>query len=382
MLLGAAKILATRRSELSGNVVLLFQPAEERHPVNNPMGGAIRMIRDRAAGDALMASLREGGDAANSSGKRKRTSAPLKAAEVGVNGTHSADKAADAGVEGTQSAEETRRRHESDGFDTSMDGSLLDGIDEVYGAHLWNYASAGTIGCAAGPVTANSDSLDLVVRGTGGHASAPQGTVDAVVVAAQLISALQMLVSRNVSPTESAVLTLGKIDGGFAPNVIATEVRIAGTIRTFSRSVKALMLRRIHEISAGVAASHGPRCAIDVRLRDGYPACVNDPACAEAVLRAARVALGAPRLVGAPSPNMAGEDFTFFLCRKPGAFFFVGSNPNAPFVMDPGLPTEDEENIHGERSVVAHHTPEFDIHEGSLAVGTATWVALALQRLS
>ena len=170
--------------------------------------------------------------------------------------------------------------------------------------------------------------------------------------------------------------------GGFAPNVIATEVRIAGTIRTFTQPVKALMVQRIHEVAAGIAASHGPRCAIDVTVMDGYPACVNDGTCAEAVLDAARSVLGA-RLVGAPTPNMAGEDFTFFLSRKPGAFFFIGSNPHAPFVMDPALACiEDEELVHGERRVVAHHTPEFDIHEGSLAVGAATWVALALNRLA
>lgn len=352
MLLCAARLLAQRRADLSGRVVLLFQPAEERHPTRNPMGGAIRMIRDLDGGAVLTARLCKSME--QPALKRRRVF----------------------------DEETTRQRHVTDGFDTSMDGRLLEEIDEVYGAHLWNYASAGTIGCAAGPCTANSDSLELVVKGTGGHASAPQGTVDAVVVAAQLIGALQMLVSRNVSPTESAVLTLGKIDGGFAPNVIATEVRIAGTIRTFSAPVKALMTRRIQEISAGIAASHGPRCSIEVRLRDGYPACVNDAECAASVIEAAKSCLGASRLVGPPTPNMAGEDFTFFLARKPGAFFFVGSNPHAPFVMDPSLPTEETETVHGEKRVVAHHTPEFDVHEGSLAVGAATWVALALQRLS
>ena len=95
---------------------------------------------------------------------------------------------------------------------------------QVYGAHLWNFSTSGTVSCAPGSVTANSDTVVITVRGTGGHGSAPQGTVDAVVVAAQLINALQTIVSRNTSPTESCVLTLGKIEGGFAPNVIATEV--------------------------------------------------------------------------------------------------------------------------------------------------------------
>ena len=98
------------------------------------------------------------------------------------------------------------------------------------------------------------------------------------------------------------------------------------------------------------------------------------------MLEAAKKSLGAA-LVGPPAPNMAGEDFSFLLARKPGAFFFIGSNPQAPFAR-PGQPAEEPELVHGDRQVVAHHTPEFDIHEGSLAVGTAAWVALALHRLA
>ena len=127
--------------------------------------------------------------------------------------------------------------------------------------------------------------------------------------------------------------------------------------------------------------AHGPQCSIDVLILDGYPACVNDATCAAAVLEAATGVLGS-RLVGAPTPNMAGEDFTFFLDRKPGAFFFVGSNPHAPFAMDPAVPVEEPELEHGQRQVVAHHTPEFDLHEGCLAIGIATWVALAMHRLA
>ena len=116
-----------------------------------------------------------------------------------------------------------------------------------------------------------------------------------------------------------------------------------------------------------------------MNIADGYPACVNDQGCAEAVLAAARTVLD-DRLVGAPTPNMAGEDFAFFLSRKPGAFFFIGSNPHAPCALDPSVPVEEEELEHGQRRVVAHHTPEFDIHEASLAVGTAMWVALGITR--
>jgi len=353
MLVGAARILAKEKKSLYGNIVLLFQPAEERHSVNNPMGGAIRMIRDISAGEELTALLSESSEAAPT------PSEPL-----------------------AMDSDEKHKRDNTEGYDTSMDGKLLERVDEVYGAHLWNYATAGTLGCAPGSITANSDSLEITVQGTGGHASAPQGTVDAVVVAAQLVTALQGIVSRNVSPTESAVVTLGKIEGGFAPNVIANQVRIMGTVRTFTMPVKRLVRRRIQEIGQGIAASHGGMCHIDIRFLDGYPACVNEASCAEHVLSAASNILPTD-MVGAPTPNMAGEDFAFFLHRKPGAFFFVGSNPDAIFGLDPTVDhLADVEVEHGTKKTVAHHTPEFDIHEGSLWCGAATWVALARARLA
>ena len=228
----------------------------------------------------------------------------------------------------------------TDGFNRTMDGRLLERVDEVYGCHLWNYATPGTVGCAAGSVTANSDSvlglgliltvflgglcarcpngvpghalvtaiillpclsvgypcccwghisplgLEIEVTGTGGHGSAPHGTVDPVVVAAQFIMAAQCIVSRNTSPTESAVVTFGRIDGGVAPNVIATSVTIMGTVRTFTMPVKRMVQTRLQEIAAGIAASHGPSCGITVKFLEGYPACVNSKDCADNVVAA------------------------------------------------------------------------------------------------
>ena len=236
MLVGAAKVLAARRPALHGRLVLLFQPAEERHPASNPMGGAIRMIRDRAAGEVLATRLglppadsngprsfrkqRKGDDGGGGGGGGCGSDSDgsggggggANGSVGGGGGANGSGHANDGGLGGGIESEKVR--NETDGREKGMDSRLLDGIDEVYGCHVWNYASAGTVGCAPGSVTANSDSLVLTVHGTGGHASAPQGTVDAVVVAAALITALQSIISRNVSPTESAVITLGKIDGG------------------------------------------------------------------------------------------------------------------------------------------------------------------------
>ena len=217
MLIGAAKVLAAQRSELRGTVVLLFQPAEERHSVNNPMGGAIRMIRDVEAGEELSRVLGGGGGDASSTtaGAGGGAAGVTEASSVSSSSSSSSLSEGKAG-EGKSDADDgntawsTEERNTTSGFVTHMDGPLLSHVDEVYGAHLWNYASAGTVGCAPGSVTANSDSLDILITGTGGHASAPHGTVDPVVVAAQFITAAQCIISRNTSPTESAVITFGK----------------------------------------------------------------------------------------------------------------------------------------------------------------------------
>ena len=137
---------------------------------------------------------------------------------------------------------------------------------------------------------------------------------------------------------------------------------------------------RLQEIAFGVAASHGDACSITVKLSDGYPACVNDAECAATVLSAGSQLLNAREgLVGPPPPNMAGEDFCFFLSRKPGAFFFVGSNPDSEFGLDPETLLDMEEHVHGTKKTIFHHTPEFDFHEGAMWVGAAMWVQIALQ---
>lgn len=133
----------------------------------------------------------------------------------------------------------------------------LDGVDAVYGCHLWTYDEVGVVGVQSGPVMAASDRFEITVRGAGGHGAAPQGTVDAVVAASQLVVALQSVVARNVNPLENAVVTVGQINGGYNYNIIADEVRLVGTVRSFSSDVQAKVVRRINEIAQHTAAAFG-----------------------------------------------------------------------------------------------------------------------------
>lgn len=133
----------------------------------------------------------------------------------------------------------------------------LDGVDAVYGCHLWTYDDVGVVGVQSGPVMAASDRFEITVRGAGGHGAAPQGTVDAVVAASQLVVALQSVVARNVNPLQNAVVTVGQINGGYNYNIIADEVTLVGTVRSFDREVQALVVRRINEIAQHTAAAFG-----------------------------------------------------------------------------------------------------------------------------
>ena len=170
-------------------------------------------------------------------------------------------------------------------------------VRAIFGLHLWNYQDFGTIGVKAGAVMAAADRFTITVRGKGGHGAMPQGTVDAVIVAAQLVMSLQSIVSRNLNPLESGVVTVGQIHGGDNFNIIADEVTLTGTARAYREEDRQLIKSRIKAICDGTAASHG--AAIELDYQDGYPPTINDPAMTETLKR---VILGISRWESGPSP--------------------------------------------------------------------------------
>jgi amidohydrolase len=245
---------------------------------------------------------------------------------------------------------------EKDGGATYMiDDGCLEGVDEIYGIHLWNYSELGEIGSIPGTILAATDSLNFIVKGIAGHGAMPQGTVDAIVVSANLINALQTIVSRNVDPLQNAVVTIGTIHGGDNHNVIASSVKMDGTIRTFSQEISTLIRKRIQQITQGIEATFGG--TIKVKIEKGYPATVNDPKLFKKLMTAAKriVEDGARKI----TPFMGGEDFAYYAKKVPGCFFFIGSSPQG---VSPGT--------------IPHHCSHFDFDERALLVGASVLLEL------
>ncbi len=245
---------------------------------------------------------------------------------------------------------------EGEGGATYMiDDGALNGVDQIYGVHLWNYQKSGTIGIKPGPIMAAADGFEITITGKGGHGAAPQGTQDAIVISAHLIQALQTIVSRNTNPLESTVVTVGQINGGYNFNVIADKVVLNGTTRAYSEENIQLIKTRLNEIIEGTEKTFN--CKIELNYMDGYPPTINDDKCAENVLQSAKKIVGEG--AGNPYLSMGGEDFSYFLNKKPGAFFFVGSAP------------KDREPMS-----TPHHCSHFDIDENALLIGSSLFVQL------
>jgi amidohydrolase len=219
-------------------------------------------------------------------------------------------------------------------------------VDRVFGLHIWASAPVGQVLVVPGPVFAAATHFRIIIRGRGGHASAPHETVDPIVVAAHAIVALQTVVSRAVDPAETAVFTVGRIEGGVRGNIIPSEVMMSGTIRTFEQDVLARMLRRVDEILAGVTAAWGGTYQFDTST---LPAIVNDAECAALVAGAAAAFLGSGNV--GEGRTTGADDMAYFLEQAPGAYFMLGGGNAARGITWP------------------HHHPKFDFDEDCLALG-------------
>ena len=239
------------------------------------------------------------------------------------------------------------------------DGAL-DGVEMCFGVHLWNELPVGTLGVKAGPLMAAVDRLRIVIHGRGGHGGQPQRSADPVVAAAHVIVALQTVVSRETSPLQSGVLTIGAVHGGAAFNVIPDEVTLLGTLRSFDATLRASLPERIARIAGGVAEALG--CRAEVEVKAGNPAVVNDAPAAEIARRAAIRVVGAANVVE-PEPTMGGEDMAVYFDKAPGCFVFVGSANPARGLDHP------------------HHSPHFDFDEDALAIGCEFLVQVAEEAL-
>lgn len=198
-------------------------------------------------------------------------------------------------------------------------------VDVALGLHISADLPVGAINVAPGPFFAAPTVFHIDIEGRGGHAAAPHQAVDAVVVAAHVITALQTVVSRSVAPSETAVLTIGKVAGGFRGNVIAESARLSGTIRTYSDAVREHVIRRTEEIVAGVCAAFGASFTFDHQT--SCPPLVNDPGVAEFVRERAEAYFGSGNILAAAT--MGAEDMSVFLEARPGCYFWLGARNEA-----------------------------------------------------
>jgi amidohydrolase len=278
MVTGAGELLRAEADRLPGDVVLLFQPAEEVPP-----GGARRVLE-----------------------------------------------------EGVLEAE---------------------GVGAIFGMHVDPRYPAGKVLLKRGPLMAASDRFRVVVDGRGGHAGYPHLAIDPVVIAAQVILALQTIVARRLEPTEPGVLSIGRIEGGTADNIIPARVTFSGTLRSHSSETRENLPRWIREVAEGIAAANGARAVVE--YQPGHPGLSNDPAMIDWVAGVVTPVVGADDVVDLPKPIMGGEDFAHYLDVMAGAFLRLGVRDESRGIIHP------------------LHSPRFDLDESALPVGAAVLATVA-----
>jgi amidohydrolase len=279
ILLTVADLLSARKGDLAGNVLFVFQPAEER------VGGAAGMLDD---------------------------------------------------------------------------GALDPRPDACFGLHLWNEIEVGRVDVRPGPIYASADAFVIELTSSGGHAAMPHQVPDPVLASAELIVALQTLVSRESPPLEPAVLTIGSVHGGTAPNIIPTRVELQGTLRVFDPGLRGRLLQRLSELTDGIARTF--RVTSRLRMTDACPACINDTGMADLVAGVASRVVGPHNTLGG-TRTMGADDMSLFLEAVPGCYFFVGSANHERGLDSP------------------HHSPTFDFDERALDIGVQMLANVALEFL-
>jgi amidohydrolase len=229
-------------------------------------------------------------------------------------------------------------------------------IDEFYGMHNWPGMPLGHFGIRAGGIMAATDRFYIDIAGQGGHAARPQTTIDPIVVAANMIVGLQSIVSRNVDPLHSAVLSVTMVEAGEADNVISRTAKITGTVRTLDRGVQDLIEQRLADFVPQFAKSFGAEAS--VRYARGYPVTVNAPEQTTFAAAVAADVVGAERVDADAPPSMGGEDFSFMLEERPGAYIFLGNGDSSEL-----------------------HTDSYDFNDEAIPVGVTYWVRLAEKAL-
>jgi hippurate hydrolase len=258
------------------------------------------------------------------------------------------------------------------GAKTMIEEGLLDAAVARGGArptgalaiHISTRYPSGEIHLKPGPAMAATDVIRITVRGRGGHASAPHQTVDPIAVAAEIVIALQAMVTRRIDVFDPAVVTIAQITAGTTNNIIPETAFLFGTIRSVSEETRAEVRAGVRRVAEGIAAAHAATSEVD--LEPGYPVTINDPAYTAFVTDVARALVGPERVVELRAPVMGAEDFSYVLQQVPGAMAFLGARPAG---LDPATAPQNHSNL-----VV------FD--ESAMATGVALYVAVAIRHLT
>ena len=234
-----------------------------------------------------------------------------------------------------------------------LDDGMMErfGIGEVFGMHNYPGMPVGSFGIRAGPMMAAADSVTIEIEGVGGHAARPHLSIDTVLVGAQIINAVQSIVSRNVDPLKSGVVSITMFQAGNTDNVIPQTVQLRGTARSLESGVRDLLEQRLHRVVDSTAAAYGAKAKLIYRR--GYPVLVNHEQQSDFAASVAREIVGANHVDTTLPPMMGAEDFAFMLNARPGAFIWVGNGDSA------GL-----------------HHPAYNFNDDVIPVGTSYWVKL------
>ena len=241
-----------------------------------------------------------------------------------------------------------------------IEASVMEGVDAVIGIHLSSYLPVGKIGLGYGPRGAAADTFEILINGKGGHAARPNKVVDTVAVAAQVVTNLQHVVSRNADPLDNVVLSVTRIAGGTTHNVVPETVEMEGTVRSLQEEAREKVAGTMERVIEGVTAAHGASYSLEYRR--GYRPVINDEGVTRVVEETARKVFGKAAVELTP-PAMGSEDFSAFQREAPGSFFSVGARNEEKGITYP------------------HHHPRFTIDEDALPIGVKMFVCAALRLL-
>ena len=236
------------------------------------------------------------------------------------------------------------------------DGAMK-GVDAIVALHGWPGMPVGQIGVRPGPMMASSDTFDITVKGRGAHAAYPHMSIDPILVAAHLVVALQTLVSRETSPTDSMVVTVAQFHAGTAYNIIPSVADLKGTVRCLSTRIQDSMPERLERIAAGICAAWG--ASYEFQYRHGTPVTVNDAGINALVADVGATVLGRENVIELESPSMGAEDFAMYLAHAPGAMFRLGVG----------------------EEMTALHTPTYNFADGAVAKGMELLTRIAMTYL-